>query len=177
MKNIIIRESRRKAWKVTGAGIFMLAASALLFIMGIQDKDTLFQIVGISGILFFGVNAVYQLIRLAKKRILLVIKEDSIDVCDSASAPGVIPFYEIDDFKVISNGRGHRLIGVMLKKPEEMLKRLSGSRKRAVESNLKNKYPPVLIWVDTAQEYKLDDIIKILKERLDLYQRGRESEG
>lgn len=168
MENIVIEEKYSKALGLFVSGVLMVALCAGVFFLGMLESSVIYQVIGIVAGIFFLACTIYLFGRAIKSRALLTIMEDGIEDSSSASSVGFIPYHEIKRFEII-NIFGQRMIGVHLRNEERFISELPPMKQKAAKSNLKLKFPPIAIRVETAKDMTIEDIFTLLQKRLSDY--------
>lgn len=170
MGDIIIEETNHRAFVITMANFFMLAASVAISIYGIiKDKKGCFIIGMIAAGIFF-IGFIAAIIKGSKKKVFLTITVDGILDSSSIGGYGFIPYKDIKDFEII-NYYGVETIAVRLKNPEEFVSRLPLPKKRQAKRNLSLKLPAIILHTELAKDMVPQDILTLLTKRLKDYNR------
>lgn len=165
MKDIIIYEKKKEAIKVVLQAILMTVAAVVLLYMGIQDKNTLFVIVGGLGTAFFAFCLLVQLIRTIRRKPLFIIKEQGVEDTSTATAYGFIPYDEIQEL-VLGKTLGKASIGIVFKDIESFMSRQTPVKQKAIKNNLANHFPAVVLRVDSVANYTALEVFNLLQNKL-----------
>lgn len=165
MKDIIIYEKKKLAVKLLIQAFLVTVASGLLIYLGIDGEDLLFCIIGGLGVLFFGTSTIVQLIRVIRRNPLFKIKDDGVYDSSSLTAVGFIPYEDMKEV-VLGKTLGKESIGIYLKDIESFMNGLSAAKQKAIKSNLSNKFPPVVLRVDSVEEYTPLVVYEIIEKML-----------
>lgn len=176
MKDLIIYENKKKAFKLLGQAFLMTGTSGLLLYIGVDENNLLFDIVGGLGCLFFGFCTLIQLIRVMKKKPLFIIKENGIEDTSAATSVGVIHY---DDIKEIVIGKilGQECIGIYIKDIDTFLEPLPLVKQKAIQSNMATNFPPILIRVDSIDGKTGREIYEQLKQVYESYVEDQQKYG
>lgn len=169
MDKIVINESKKKTVKRARNGGILLIASIALLIVGIMDKSFLYTATGVIGTIFFGLCVISLVKRITNSKPLLVITDNGIEDSSSASAFGYVGFDEIEAFEIMRIGVAEPFIVVKLKDQEAFMNKLSRTKRRAREVNMKLGYPAFSIGVEAAEDKSIEEIHELLKSRLEIY--------
>lgn len=150
VKDLIIYENKKQARKVLGQAFLMTGAAGVLLYMGLDEKNLLFDIMGGLGCLFFGICALIQLVRVMKKKPLFIIKENGIEDTSTATSVGFIEYGQIQEI-VIGKILSKECIGIYLSDIDEFIENLPTVKQKSIQSNLANKFPPILLRVDSIE--------------------------
>lgn len=172
MKDFIIYENKKVAYKLLLQAFLMTVAAGVLLYLGIVEKDLLFDIMGGLGVLFFGACTLVQLIRIIKRKPLFVVRENGIEDTSTATSVGFISY---DDIKEIVIGKilGKETIGIYLTDTESFLEKLPPVEQKSIKSNLANKFPPILLRVEGVEEKTGHEIYDELNHRFEAYIEGK----
>jgi hypothetical protein len=151
MKDFVIYENKKQACKLLGQAFFMTVAAGVLLYLGIVEKDILFDIMGGLGALFFGVCTIVQLIRVIRKKPLFIIKENGVEDTSTATSVGFISYDDIEEI-VIGKILGKESIGIYLKNIDTFIEKLPPVKQKSIKSNLTNKFPPILLRVESVEK-------------------------
>ena len=163
-QSYIVRENKKKAFRLVWTGLFMLAASVALLLFGITEDRIIYLVIGAVATLFFGVSLIAAMIRAIKPKPLITITEHGIFDSSTATAVGFIAFSQIQAVSQI-NIAGQKALGIRLKDTDTFLKTLPTNKQRSIRTNQKLNLPPVMIRLDTSAEISLAEIAqKISKE-------------
>ncbi|WP_310602972.1 STM3941 family protein [Anaerosporobacter sp.] len=150
MNRLTIYENKKQAHKLLGQACFMTVASGILLYMGIVDENTLFDIMGGVGSFFFGLCTLVQFGRVIKRKPLFVIQENGIEDTSTSTSVGFIAYEDIQEI-VMGKTLGKESIGIYLTDVNALLETLPQVKQKAIQSNLANKFPPVLLRVDSVE--------------------------
>lgn len=170
-EQIVIPLSKKKL-------ILMLTGSIVFVILGLWfvlkpptisnpifgNHATIF-IAGIASILFFGLCAVYLIIKLPDTKPGLII--DNIGLTDNSSgvSVGQILWSDIENIEVIEI-HGQKLIMLQLINPQEYIdKQTSGFKRKMMQMNF-NMYGTPLSISTNSLKIKSDELLKILSDKL-----------
>ncbi|WP_455714200.1 STM3941 family protein [Anaerosporobacter sp.] len=172
MKDVIIFENKKLAYKLLVQAFLMTVAAGVLLYMGIIEKDLLFIIMGGLGVLFFGACTLVQLIRVIRKKPLFIIKENGVEDTSTATSVGFVCY---DDIKEIVIGKilGKETIGIYLTDIDAFLETLPPVKQKAIKSNLANKFPPILLRVESVEGKAGREIYEELNDIFEAYIEGR----
>ena len=168
MENIVIEERQSKILRIHLLGLFMTVLSAIIFMLGIKNKQFVYGFIGVIGVLFFGICTIYSFMRTIKPKALLTITVEGIEDSSTAGCAGFIPFREVESFEIV-NIFGQKMIGVNPKDVDQFVNKLPQIKQKAARTNLRMKMPPVAIRVDTARDMSIEDILTLLQKRLSDY--------
>lgn len=168
MEDIVIEELSARAYKIVLSGVIMLIASIILGVFGKHEHRGFLIVIGVIGIVFFGISSIVALWRASKNKPLLTITMDGIIDTSSVSGVGFIRYEEINSIDIV-NIFGQRVIGVTPKNVNSYVKSLPKSKQRAAKMNVKMNYPPISIRVDTAKDMSIEDIYSMLLKRWNDY--------
>lgn len=173
MKDFIIYENKKQACKLLGQAVLMTVAAGVLLYMGIVEEDLLFDIIGGLGVLFFGVCTLVQLMRVISKKPLFIIRENGVEDTSTATSVGFISY---DDIKEIVIGKilGKESIGIYLTDINGFLETLPPVKQKAINSNLANKFPPILLRVESIEGKTGREIYEELNQIYEAYIEGKE---
>ncbi|WP_312495319.1 STM3941 family protein [Anaerosporobacter sp.] len=163
MKDLVIYEKKKQAYKLLGQAFLMTGASGVLLYMGIVEENFLFDVMGGLGSFFFLICTVVQFIRVIKKKPLFIIKENGVDDTSTATSVGFITYDAIKEI-VIGKILGKECIGLYLTDIDTFLESLPPVKQKAIRSNLANKFPPILLRVDSIEEKTGREIYEELQQ-------------
>lgn len=173
VKDLIIYENKKQARKVLGQAFLMTGAAGVLLYLGIDEKNLLFDIMGGLGCLFFGICTLIQLIRVMKKKPLFIIKENGIEDTSTATSVGFIEYGRIQEI-VIGKILGKECIGIYLSNIDEFIESLPTVKQKSIQSNLANKFPPILLRVDSIEGETGREIYEELLQVYESYVGGKQ---
>lgn len=168
VKDLIIYENKKKARKVLGQAFLMTGAAGVLLYLGIDENNLLFDIMGGLGCLFFGVCTLIQLVRVLKKKPLFIIKENGVDDTSTATSVGFIKYEQIQEI-VIGKILGKECIGIYLLDIDGFLGALPSVKQKTIQRNLANKFPPILLRIDSIEGKTGREIYEQLKQIYESY--------
>lgn len=170
MENIVIEEKQSKILRLNLIGMLMTVLCIIILVMGITWNQFFYGLIGVVGVIFFGICTIYSFGRTFKPKALMTITVDGIEDSSTAGSPGFISFGEIKSFEIV-NIFGQRMIGVNPKEVERFVQKLPPIKQKSARSNLRMKLPPVALRVDTARDMSIEDIMTLLEKRLSDYSR------
>lgn len=168
MKDLVIFEKKKQAYKLLGQAILMTGASGVLLYMGIVEENILFDVMGGLGSFFFLICTVVQFIRVMKRKPLFIIKENGVEDTSTATSVGFVTYDNIKEI-VIGKILGKECIGLYLTDINVFLESLPPVKQKAIQSNLANKFPPILLRVDSVEEKTGREIYEELQQVYDSY--------
>lgn len=149
MNELVIERNPKKSRKILWSGIFITLLSVLLLVAGVQSGQLFILVIGIAGVLFFGMCMVVLIKRNAKSRVVMILSHRGLDDRCAASSVGLIPWHCISSVAVVAIG-GQTFLGVYLKDVEGFLQNFSGLRAKAIRANIRMDYPPICITLQEA---------------------------
>lgn len=170
MGDIIIEETNHRAFVITMANFFMLAAALAVCIYGFINRNRPLKILGLAAAIIFFMGFIAALVKSSKKKIFLIITVDGIIDSSSLGGYGFIPYGDIKDFEIV-NYYGIETIAVILKNPENIIDKLPLPKKRQAKRNLNLKLPAVILHTELAKDMVPQDILTLLQKRLRDYNR------
>ncbi|WP_167957595.1 STM3941 family protein [Anaerosporobacter faecicola] len=173
MKETIIYEKKKQAIKLLVQTLLMVAAAVVVLYLGIDEKSLLFCMIGGVGCVFFGICLIVQFIRVLHKKPLFTITQEGIMDQSTLTSINFIPYEEIEEL-VIGKTLNKDSIGIYLKDVEAFKKVLPSMKQKAIESNINNKFPPILLRVDSVEGMTGHEIYDILREAWEKTQNNRE---
>lgn len=168
MKDLIVYENKKEAHKLLGKEFLMTVASGVLLYMGIVEKNLLFDIMGGLGCLFFGICTLVQLIRILKNKPLFIIRENGVEDTSTATSVGFIKYEQIKEI-VIGKILGKECIGIYPSDIDAFIETLPSVKQKSIRSNLANKFPPILLRVDSVEGKTGREIYDILQQAYESY--------
>lgn len=163
MKEIIIYENKKQALKLLIQTLLMVVAAVVVLYMGVDEESLLFCMIGAIGCIFFGICLIVQFTRVLHKKPLFTIMENGIKDQSTLTSIDFIPYEEIEDL-VIGKTLSKDSIGIYLKDVEAFKKELPSMKQKAIESNMNNKFPPILLRVDSVDGMTGHEIYEKLRE-------------
>lgn len=173
MKDLIIYENKKLAYKLLVQAFLMTVAAGALLYLGIVEKDLLFDIMGGLGVLFFGVCTLVQLVRVIRRKPLFVIKENGVEDTSTATSVGFISYDDIREI-VIGKTLGKESIGIYLTDMDTFLEKLPPVKQKSIKSNLANKFPPILLRVESVEGKTGREIYDELNHRFETYKEDKQ---
>ena len=170
MEPIIIEEKKPIGVRLSCIGILMTLLSILFIFHGVNAGRFVYKLIGIFGIIIFGVGSIVVISKTMKPKPLLTISFNGLTDSSRGSSFGFIPFQEVDRIEV-TNVFGHKVIGVYPNNIEEFIKKLSPVKQKFVKRSVNMNLPPITIRVDSAKDMTVEDIVTLLEKRLSDYQR------
>ena len=171
MNEIVIRASKRKSIGLSIMSLVMLMASLFNLFVGLNESKTIYMAIGILGIIFFGFTTVYIVWRTLNTIVrnsntfLLKINEDGIIDNTTMMSIGLIRWEDIKSVR-LTKSFTEKFIGIEVKDIENFIVNLPNKTKQSVKLNMKLKFPPINITVNTAT-IKPEEVIDILNSRLE----------
>jgi hypothetical protein len=102
VEDIIIEETNYKAFALTLASFFMLAASIAISIYGTMEHKTGYRRLGTVAIILFAIGFIASIIQATKIKKLITITMDGIIDNSSIGGIGFISYDDIKEFKVVN---------------------------------------------------------------------------
>lgn len=170
MGDIIIEETNHRAFAMTMASFFMLAASTAICIYGFMKEIKFYKIVGLLVAIIFLIGFLAAIIQATKTKILFIITMDGIIDCPSIGGYGFISYKDIKEFEII-HLHGLETIAVILKNRDEFISKLPQNKKRLAKRNLSLNQPAIILHTDLAKDMVPEDILSLLQKRLKDYKR------
>lgn len=168
-KKIVIKQSTSKQLLyvllsiiMTATSVYVFSSSRLLF--GIKYMN---KIIGIAGIIFFGVGSIILLKGFINPKDILIIDQDGITDNSSNVSIGFVPWNEIKSVYLENIGNDD-FISIDLENFEEKLEKLPLYKRKAINANLKLGYSPILINVHLTK-YKPVEVLDIIRKYKDVY--------
>ena len=165
MGEIVIEESKYRAFAIALASLFLFFASLAIAIYGINRDQKKFYIWGIIASIIFMIGFIVAVANAAKAKKLLTITVDGVIDHSGLNGIGFISFDDIKEFQVVSLYRA-RAIAIIPKNMELFLSKLSLVKRKQVKRNIIMKLPPVSINVELAKDMEPEDILSLLQKRL-----------
>lgn len=176
MKDLIIYENKKQAYKLLRQAFLMTGAAGVLLYLGVVEKNLLFDIMGGLGCFFFGICTLVQLARVWLKKPLFIIKENGVEDTSTATSVGFIKYEDIKEI-VIGKILGKECIGIHLTDINTFLESLPPVKQKAIKSNLANKFPPILLRVDSIEGKTGREIYEELQQVYESYVGNQEKEN
>lgn len=165
MNEIIIKENKKKVIWLIIVAIIMLFACIFDLVIGIIELKLGYIIIGIIGTTFFGVCFFYIIKRALNHKPLLIIGEEGITDTSNASSIGFVAWEEIESVSVI-RVLTQKFIGITVYDIDKLMNGSSTMKQKAIKANLKLKYPPISISLNTA-DAKISEVLSIIQNRLE----------
>lgn len=170
MADIIIEETNHRAFVITMANFFMLAAAVAIAVFGFIKEKKFHIVIGIMAAAAFFIGFIAAIIKASKKKPFLTITVDGIIDCSSIGGYGFIPYKDIKNFEIV-HYHGIETIAVMLKNPEGFIAGLPLPKKRQAKRNLSLNMPAIILHTELAKDMVPPDILTLLQKRLRDYNR------
>ena len=103
-----------------------------------------------------------------KKKPLFIIKENGVDDTSTATSVGLIKYEQIQEI-VIGKILGKECIGIYLLDIDGFLGSLPSVKQKPIQSNLANKFPPILLRVDSIEGKTGRETYEQLKQAYESY--------
>lgn len=139
---IIIYPSHRRLLGLVLAGAAMTAVA--VFLAFVDLPLTLRILTVYLGVPFFGLCTLYALYRLVAPRPSVVLTAEGIVDSASATAVGLIHWYEISQVAIYTVS-GQRMLGIDLHNLHALLDRVTPLQRSAIATNRRLGFPPVSI--------------------------------
>lgn len=168
---IEISLNKTKIIKGLVASLVFVAISAWILLRkhhtGNPVVDSLFIKYGVSigGIIFFGFTAIFLLTKMSDTKPALIINDDGIFDNSSATAVGLISWYDINRFSILNVAKNQFLV-VGVKNPELYIAAQMNPLKKLSLSFNQKRYGSPLIISNNILDGDLDELIDLLNERL-----------
>ncbi|MBX4262370.1 hypothetical protein KTC96_06335 [Clostridium estertheticum] len=164
MNEIIIRENKMKVILLIILAIIMLVGCVFDLVIGIIKINSFYIIIGIIGTAFFGVCFFYIIKRALSHKPLLIVGEDGITDMSNATSVGFVAWEEIE-FVSVRRVLTQKFIGITVYDIDKLMKRIPTSKQNAIKANIKFKYPPISIPLNTA-DMKFNKVLSLIQDRL-----------
>jgi hypothetical protein len=165
---IEIKRSKKKSILIfLGAVAFVIGSFFMITTAESHDRyDPVFiKVVGVIGIVFFGLGALYIFYKLFDTKPALIIDNDGIFNNTSATSDGhMIPWREIKGIRIVKV-RSTKFILVDIEKPEVFIKNFGGITNKLMSANNRMYGTPVSI-ACSFLERNTNDVFKIIADRL-----------
>lgn len=159
---VIIYPSRFRLVALVLAGLGMTAMSVLLAFV---DLSLILRMITVYiGIPFFSFATLYALYRLLAPRPSVVLTAEGIVDNASATAVGLIHWYEIDQVAIHAVA-GQRMLGITVRDLPALLERIDPLKRSAVQTNLRLGFPPVSI-PQNMLAMPLEELLGLMEPRL-----------
>lgn len=165
MNEVIIKENKKKVIRLIILSIIMLLAGIFDLVIGIIKINLVYIIVAIIGIAFFGVCFFYIIKRSLNQKQLLIIGEDGITDMSSVSSVGFVAWEEIESVSV-RRILSQKFIGITVYDIDKLMNGISPMKQKAIKANLKLKYPPISISLNTA-DMEFSEVLSIIQNRFE----------
>jgi len=156
----------------------LLGCLILLAPAFVRNASTVDLIIVVSGgvlcIGFFGFGSVFFLKKLGDPTPALVISEYGIVDNSSAISFGFVPWSDVKEISEVSSV-GQRFVNVVLKDPRLFIDRLPGGWKKGLVKMNYRFFKTVISISPNALKYDFDQLKNLLKERLELFNKTKQS--
>ncbi len=162
--------------------ILLVIAGSMLFVAGgvylyttLSNQQTdfnpiLIKGIGLSGILFFGATGLYGIKKLFDKTVGFTINDEGIIDNSNATSIGLIRWSDITKIET-KQIMSTRFLLIFVKEPELYLDKVSGMKRKLMQSNMSMYGTPLSI-VSTTLKYDFDQLEALVKERFDVYKKS-----
>lgn len=169
MNKIEIPLSKTKTFiLLVGALTFAIIATLFIinpdnFISPIIRNTLIIRIVGVAGVIFFGVAGIYGTSKLFDNRIGLTVDENGIIDNTNASSVGLIKWSDITAIKT-QQVASTKFLLIYTSNPDYYLKKVRGFKRKLMQGNNKKYGTPLSITSNTLK-YNFDDLERLLNNR------------
>ena len=170
MDTVTIKSSKGKIALIgLGAGVFVFACVLMILHADEQTRrNPLFlKIIGVIGILFFGIGLIYSVIKLFDNKSALIIDDKGITDNSSGVAVGFIAWQDITHIS-ITQVRSTRFFLIYTVNPEKYLNDSNPFKSYMRKLGIKMYGTPLSISSSTLK-YGFDELEKLLQSRLEQY--------
>jgi hypothetical protein len=168
MNKIEIPLSKTKLlFGIAGSILFVVLGFYLFTTMAYQQSrfnPTLVKGVGLASNLFFGATGIYGIKKLFDKSVGLTIDDNGIIDNTNASSIGLIKWADITEIRT-EQVMSTKFLLIFTNDPNGILEKVSGMKRKLMAGNMKMYGTPLSI-TSTTLKYNIDDLEKILKDRL-----------
>ncbi|MCB2305646.1 hypothetical protein LGL08_00255 [Clostridium estertheticum] len=164
MNEIIIKEDKKKAINLIVLGSVFLIIGIYALAMGAIEKELFYAIIGAVVVIVFSAVLISIVKRTLNSTPLLLIGKDGITDMSTLCSVGFLEWKEIQSIN-IQKSFGQRYIGLNVYKLNELMKRISITKRIAMKVNLIFRHPPVLILLDTAN-IEFNEAVSLIQMRL-----------
>lgn len=163
MSEIIIKENKKKVIRLIILAIIVLLTCIFNLVIGIIESNLAYIIIGIIGTTFFGVCFFYIIKRSLDHKPLLIIGEHGITDMSNASSVGFVAWKEIESVSV-RRVLTQKFIGITVYDIDKLMNGISAMKQNAIKVNMKFKYPPISITLNTA-DMEFNEVLSIIQNR------------
>ena len=165
MGDIVIEETNHRAFAISLANFFMLAAAIAICLYGFVKGNKLYMMIGLLAAAVFLVGFLAAVVQALKEKKLLTITMDGIIDSSSVGGFGFISYGDIKDFEIIHH---HNMdtIAIILNNRDEFIAKLSPPKRRMAKRNLYLRQPAIQIHTELAKDMVPKDILTLLQKRL-----------
>lgn len=168
MEDMVIKQNQNKQFKLVLLGLVMAAISVFVLIMGVNESDIRFTIIGGIGTMFFGACFAIIIRRFLKPTDILIVDRNGITDHSTATSVGFISWEDIKDI-FITRCLSQRSISIKLKNTSKLLSHMTLTRSIYNRLNARVSSGAQISITLQSTDVDINEIVKMMLERLEAF--------